>query len=239
MGRRRQLLLQPSAGQATSLPNPIRAESYEVGRNVYRPFLPAATSAECVQARCSSESSTRRAISAAPVERSQIRTVPSAPAEASDEPSCATASTWTVSLWPASACRSGLPPAARTAPSGSGTPGLECGWRGCRRCNMASWWRRIKISAVCHAASRRDSRSHAVTRVMRKEGELQAHDRRSSRAGRRASNSPGQSRGCDSRHAQVAGAGFPGRWRGCRSGLTCTHSAPALKVGGRHDRERV
>ena len=168
MGRRRQLLLQPSAGQATSLPNPIRAESYEVGRNVYRPFLPAATSAECVQARCSSESSTRRAISAAPVERSQIRTVPSAPAEASDEPSCATASTWTVSLWPASACRSGLPPAARTAPSGSGTPGLECGWRGCRRCNMASWWRRIKISAVCHASSHWDSRGHALARVMRR-----------------------------------------------------------------------
>ena len=44
---------------------------------------------------------------------------------------------------------------------------FRCGWRGCRRCNMASWWRRIKISAVCHAFSRRDSRNHAVTRVMR------------------------------------------------------------------------
>ena len=37
--------------------------------------------------------------------------------------------------------------------------------RGCRRCRTAGWWRRIKISAVCHAASRRDSRSHAPSRV--------------------------------------------------------------------------
>ena len=28
------------------------------------------------------------------------------------------------------------------------------GRRGCRRCRTASWWRRIKISAVCHASSR-------------------------------------------------------------------------------------
>jgi hypothetical protein len=42
------------------------------------------------------------------------------------------------------------------------------GRRGCRRCNMASWWRRIKISAVFHLSSRRDSRSHAATRVIRR-----------------------------------------------------------------------
>jgi hypothetical protein len=39
---------------------------------------------------------------------------------------------------------------------------------GCRRCSTASWWRRIKISAVSHASSRRDSRSHVVTRVIRR-----------------------------------------------------------------------
>jgi hypothetical protein len=33
---------------------------------------------------------------------------------------------------------------------------------------MASWWRRIKISAVFHASSRRDSRSHAAIRVIRR-----------------------------------------------------------------------
>src|SRR5258708_23885464 len=31
---------------------------------------------------------------------------------------------------------------------------------------MASWWRRIKISAVFHVSSRRDSLSHAATRVI-------------------------------------------------------------------------
>jgi hypothetical protein len=45
----------------------------------------------------------------------------------------------------------------------SGTAGGAC-----RRCRTASWWRRIKISAVYHAFSRRDSRSHVVTRVMRR-----------------------------------------------------------------------
>jgi hypothetical protein len=29
-----------------------------------------------------------------------------------------------------------------------------------------SWWRRIKISAVSHASSQRDSRSHEATRVI-------------------------------------------------------------------------
>jgi hypothetical protein len=37
-----------------------------------------------------------------------------------------------------------------------------------RRGTTASWWRRIKISAVCHASSRRDSRSHEATRVIRR-----------------------------------------------------------------------
>ena len=36
-----------------------------------------------------------------------------------------------------------------------------------RRCRTASWWRRIKISAAFHVSSRRDSRSHAVSRVVR------------------------------------------------------------------------
>ncbi|SRR5712691_1821717 len=42
------------------------------------------------------------------------------------------------------------------------------GRRGCRRCRTANWWRRIKISAVLHASSRRDSRSHAASRVIRR-----------------------------------------------------------------------
>ena len=42
------------------------------------------------------------------------------------------------------------------------------GRRGCRRCRTASWWRRIKISAVFHASSRRDSRSHEAIRVIRR-----------------------------------------------------------------------
>ena len=37
-----------------------------------------------------------------------------------------------------------------------------------RRCRTVSWWRRIKTSAVCHASSRRDSRGHVATRVMRR-----------------------------------------------------------------------
>src|ERR1019366_5999371 len=44
---------------------------------------------------------------------------------------------------------------------------VSFGRRGCRRCRTASWWRRIKISAVFHASSRRDSRSHAASRVVR------------------------------------------------------------------------
>ena len=42
------------------------------------------------------------------------------------------------------------------------------GRRGCCRCRTASWWRRSKISAVFHASSRRDSRSHEVIRVIRR-----------------------------------------------------------------------
>ena len=45
---------------------------------------------------------------------------------------------------------------------------FTCGRRSCRRCRTASWWRRIRISAVFHAASRGDSLSHMVTRVMRR-----------------------------------------------------------------------
>ena len=37
------------------------------------------------------------------------------------------------------------------------------------RCRTATWWRRIRISAVFHASSRRDSRSHAATLVIRRE----------------------------------------------------------------------
>jgi hypothetical protein len=33
---------------------------------------------------------------------------------------------------------------------------------------MASWWRRLKISAAFHLSSRRDSLSHAATRVIRR-----------------------------------------------------------------------
>jgi hypothetical protein len=39
---------------------------------------------------------------------------------------------------------------------------------GCRRCRMASWWRRIRISAVFQASSRRDSRGDAAIRVIRR-----------------------------------------------------------------------
>jgi hypothetical protein len=42
------------------------------------------------------------------------------------------------------------------------------GRRGCRRCSTLSWWRRIKISAVFHISSRRDSRNPAATRVIRR-----------------------------------------------------------------------
>ena len=46
------------------------------------------------------------------------------------------------------------------------------GRRGCRRCSMASWWRRIKISAVFHVSSRWASRSHAAPRVIRRKTNL-------------------------------------------------------------------
>ena len=42
------------------------------------------------------------------------------------------------------------------------------GRRGCRRWSRASWWRRIKISAVFHLSSRRDRHSHTATRVIRR-----------------------------------------------------------------------
>jgi hypothetical protein len=49
---------------------------------------------------------------------------------------------------------------------------VRCGRRGCRRCRTASWWRRIKISALCHASSRRDSRNPAATRVITRKAKL-------------------------------------------------------------------
>jgi hypothetical protein len=42
------------------------------------------------------------------------------------------------------------------------------GRRGYRRCRTASWWRRIKISAVFHVSARRASRSPAASRVIRR-----------------------------------------------------------------------
>ena len=42
------------------------------------------------------------------------------------------------------------------------------GRRRCRRCRTASWWRRIKISAVFHVSSRRASRRHAASRLVRR-----------------------------------------------------------------------
>jgi hypothetical protein len=49
-----------------------------------------------------------------------------------------------------------------------GPPGFRFGQRGGRRCRTAAWWRRIKISAVFHASSRRDSCSHAASGVVRR-----------------------------------------------------------------------
>jgi hypothetical protein len=60
----------------------------------------------------------------------------------------------------------GIPPS-RVA-SRARSAQFRFGRRGCRRCRTASWWRGIKISAVCHASSRRDSRSHEVTCVIRR-----------------------------------------------------------------------
>ena len=39
---------------------------------------------------------------------------------------------------------------------------------GRRRCSTPTWWRRIKISAVFHISSRRDSRNPVATRVIRR-----------------------------------------------------------------------
>jgi hypothetical protein len=52
--------------------------------------------------------------------------------------------------------------------SGARSAQVSFGQRGCRRCRTASWWRRIKISAVFHISSCRDSRSHAASRVIRR-----------------------------------------------------------------------
>jgi hypothetical protein len=53
---------------------------------------------------------------------------------------------------------------ARNAQSAQSSLGL----RGRCRCRTVSWWRKIKISAVFHVSSRRASRSHAVSRVVRR-----------------------------------------------------------------------
>ena len=45
---------------------------------------------------------------------------------------------------------------------------VSFGRRGWRRCSTASWWRRIKISAIRHVSSRRDSCSHEAVRVIRR-----------------------------------------------------------------------
>ncbi len=42
------------------------------------------------------------------------------------------------------------------------------GRHGCRRCRTASWWRKIKISAVFQVSSRRDSRNQEAVRVVRR-----------------------------------------------------------------------
>jgi hypothetical protein len=42
------------------------------------------------------------------------------------------------------------------------------GRHGWRRCSTASWWRRIKISAIRHVCWRRDSCSHEAVRVIRR-----------------------------------------------------------------------
>ena len=65
---------------------------------------------------------------------------------------------------------SGVTSSARSAHASFGR---AAGWR----CRTRSWWRRIRISAIFHAPSRRDSRSHAVTRVIKRKDEPEAHDR--------------------------------------------------------------
>ncbi len=45
---------------------------------------------------------------------------------------------------------------------------FSSGRRGWRRCSTASWWRRIKISAIRHVSWRRDSSSHDAVRVIRR-----------------------------------------------------------------------
>ncbi len=56
----------------------------------------------------------------------------------------------------------------RSAACSARSAQFSFGRRGCRRSRTASWWRRIKISAVFHVSSRRDSRSHEATRVIRR-----------------------------------------------------------------------
>ena len=66
------------------------------------------------------------------------------------------------------------------------------GRRGCRRCCTASWWRRINITAVSHASSRRDSRSHEANRVTKRHANRRhmISDHHGRMAGRAAASKP-------------------------------------------------
>jgi hypothetical protein len=112
----------------------------------------------------------------------------------------------------------------------SGEQGLvrpgQCGRRGCRRCRTASWWRRSRISAVCRAFSRWDSRSRVVIRMMRRNANCR-HMTSAHRGRASASNSAGQSRGSDSRHAQFTSARSGSCWRSQRGSFrACSGSWP-------------
>jgi len=56
----------------------------------------------------------------------------------------------------------------RTAAIRARSAQFRCRRLGWRRCRTASWWRRIKISAVFYVSSRRHSRGHAARRVIRR-----------------------------------------------------------------------
>ena len=66
-----------------------------------------------------------------------------------------------------SACRRALGITPSRVASRARSAQFSFGWR-CCRCGTASWWRRIKISAICHVSSCRDSRSQEATRVIRR-----------------------------------------------------------------------
>ena len=66
-----------------------------------------------------------------------------------------------------SPCRSAFGITASRVARSAWSAQFSFGRRGCC-CRTASWWRRIKISAVFHVSSRRASRSHAASRVVRR-----------------------------------------------------------------------